>query len=138
MMVILIIIITWLLYLHLFTLLYINKIQFFRIYDTINVVNHMKKVNKRAKRRLFCLFTIFVLLITYVSYSTVTYWDEILSNKKEEKILKEKYANLLEDKEILEDDVVKLQDPEYVAKYAREKYLYSKDGELIIKIIDEN
>ena len=33
---------------------------------------------------------------------------------------------------------MKLQDPEYVAKYAREKYLYSKDGELIIKIVDEN
>ena len=56
---------------------------------------------------------------------------------KEEKELEEKYVKLLEEKEILEDDVVKLQDPEYVAKYAREKYLYSKDGELIIKIIDE-
>ena len=55
----------------------------------------------------------------------------------QEKELEEKYAELLEDKEILEDDFVKLQDPEYVAKYAREKYLYSKDGELIIKIIDE-
>ena len=41
-------------------------------------------------------------------------------------------------KEKLESDVIKLQDPDYVAKYAREKYLYSKDGELIIKIIDEN
>ena len=38
----------------------------------------------------------------------------------------------------MQTDVIKLQDPEYVAKYAREKYLYSKDGELIIKIIDEN
>jgi len=102
------------------------------------MVNHMKKVNKGAKRRLLCLFTIFVLLITYVSYTTITYWKEILSNMKEEKELEEKYVKLLEDKEILEDDVVKLQDPEYVAKYAREKYLYSKDGELIIKIIDEN
>lgn len=105
--------------------------------DNIIMVNHMKKVNKGAKRRLLCLFTIFVLLITYVSYTTVTYWKEILHNMKEEKELEKKYTKLLEDKEILEDDVVKLQDPEYVAKYAREKYLYSKDGELIIKIIDE-
>ena len=28
----------------------------------------------------------------------------------------------------------KLQDPDYVARYAREKYLYSKDGEIIIRI----
>ena len=36
--------------------------------------------------------------------------------------------------ETLEGKVVKLQDPEYVAKYAREKYLYTSDGELIIDL----
>ena len=98
----------------------------------------MKKVNKGAKRRLLLLFSIFVLLISYVSYTTVSYWKQILANNKEKTLLEDKYKELLSDKEILEEDVVKLQDPEYVAKYAREKYLYSKDGELIIKIIDEN
>ena len=102
------------------------------------MVDNMKKVNKGAKRRLLCLFSIFVLLISYVSYTTVTYWKQILANNNEKRELEEKYKELLSDKEILEEDVVKLQDPEYVAKYAREKYLYSKDGELIIKIIDEN
>ena len=34
-------------------------------------------------------------------------------------------------------DVDKLQDPDYIARYAREKYLYSKDGEFIIKIPEE-
>lgn len=98
----------------------------------------MKKVNKGAKRRLLCLFSIFIILITYVSYTSITYWKQILFNNKEKKKLEDRYEKLLSDKEILEEDVVKLQDPEYVAKYAREKYLYSKDGELIIKIIDEN
>lgn len=98
----------------------------------------MKKVNKGAKRRLLCLFSIFVLLISYVSYTTISYWKQILANNNEKRELEEKYKELLSDKEILEEDVVKLQDPEYVAKYAREKYLYSKDGELIIKIIDES
>lgn len=98
----------------------------------------MKKVNKGAKRRLLCLFSIFVLLISYVSYTTISYWKQILANNNEKRELEEKYNELLSDKEILEEDVVKLQDPEYVAKYAREKYLYSKDGELIIKIIDES
>lgn len=98
----------------------------------------MKKVNKGAKRRLLLLFSIFILLLTYVSCTTITYWKQILSNIDEKQKLEEKYNKLLSDKEILEEDVVKLQDPDYVAKYAREKYLYSKDGELIIKIIDEN
>lgn len=98
----------------------------------------MKKVNRGAKRRLLCLFTIFILLVSYVSYSTFAYWKQILSNEKEKKELENKYKELLSDEKILEENVVKLQDPEYVAKYAREKYLYSKNGELIIKIIDEN
>ena len=43
----------------------------------------------------------------------------------------------LKDKEDeLNNTVTKLQDPDYVARYAREKYLYSKDGEIIIRIPD--
>ena len=34
-------------------------------------------------------------------------------------------------------DANKLQDPDYIARYAREKYLYSKDGEFILKIPEE-
>ena len=29
-----------------------------------------------------------------------------------------------------------MQDPEYVARYAREKYMYTKNGEKILKIVD--
>ena len=97
-----------------------------------------RKVNKGAKRRLLLFFSVFLLLVSYVGYSTFNYWKQIYKNKKETREYQEKYEKLLSDKEILERDVVKLQDPDYVAKYAREKYLYSKDGELIIKIVDEN
>ena len=73
-----------------------------------------------------------------MSFTTFKYWKDIINNKKETKELNNKYKKLISDKDILENDVLKLQDPEYVAQYAREKYLYSKDGELIIKIVDEN
>lgn len=102
------------------------------------MVNNMKKVSKGAKRRLFFAMSFFVFLFIYTCYFTFNYWKQILSNKNEQKLLEKKYEELLVAEEVLETDVVKLQDPEYVAKYAREKYLYSKDGELIIKIIDEN
>ena len=39
--------------------------------------------------------------------------------------------------DVLNQEIIKLQDPEYLARYAREKYFYSKDGELIIKLPDE-
>ena len=103
------------------------------------MVNDMgKRENKGAKRRLFLWFSVFVLIIFYVSYSTSKYWKEILKNKKEANKLQDDYDKLISEKEVLETDLLKLQDPEYVAKYAREKYLYSKDGELIIKIVDED
>ena len=35
---------------------------------------------------------------------------------------------LEEENAYLKVEVEKLQDPDYVARYAREKYLYSKDG----------
>ena len=40
----------------------------------------------------------------------------------------------LEEEENLKEEITRLQDPEYMAKYAREKYLYSKDNEIILKI----
>ncbi|MBQ3021564.1 MAG: septum formation initiator family protein [Bacilli bacterium] len=95
-------------------------------------------MNKGAKRRMLLLLVVFILLVSYVSYTSFTYWKQILSNNKEKELLEDKYTSLLNEEEILETDLIKLQDPEYVAKYAREKYLYSKDGELIIKIIEDN
>ena len=56
--------------------------------------------------------------------------------KKEISELKTAYMEKLEEEDILNDEISKLQDPEYLAKYAREKYLYSKDDEIIIKIED--
>ena len=34
----------------------------------------------------------------------------------------------------LESEVVKLQDPDHMARYAREKFGYTKDGELILRV----
>ena len=41
---------------------------------------------------------------------------------------------LKEDEENLNIELKKLQDPDYIARFARENYLYSKNGEYIIKI----
>ena len=64
-------------------------------------------------------------------------WGKIIDKYQEKRSLEEKYASLIEEEKVLEKEVNKLQDPEYIAKYAREKYLYSADGEYIIKIVEE-
>ena len=62
---------------------------------------------------------------------------KIYDKYKEKSELEEKLARLEAEEKTLKLDADKLKDPDYVARYAREKYLYSKDGEFIIKIPEE-
>jgi cell division protein DivIC len=62
---------------------------------------------------------------------------KIFEKYQEKKELEDKLVSLKEKEEELKVDAKKLQDPEYIARYAREKYLYSKDGEYILQIPDE-
>lgn len=94
----------------------------------------MKKVTKKDKRRLTVLFCVFVPLLVLFISNMFSYWSSIFSNIKEKHELEEIYMSILEEEELLKSEIEKLQDQEYVARYAREKYLYSKEGELIIKI----
>ena len=59
-----------------------------------------------------------------------------IEKKKEQKEYTVKLEKLKDKEDELNNTVTKLQDPDYVARYAREKYLYSKDGEIIIRIPD--
>ena len=54
--------------------------------------------------------------------------------KNEDKELNVKLDNLKDEEEVLKSEVKKLKDPVYVAKYAREKFLYSGDNEYIIRM----
>ncbi len=94
----------------------------------------MKKVTKKDRRRITLLIIIFIPLLTIFMSNMFSYWSQIYNNIKEKKELELLYREILEEEETLKSEIVKLQDDEYVARYAREKYLYSKDGEIIIKI----
>ncbi len=58
---------------------------------------------------------------------------QIYKNRKETARLSTKYENLLSEQKKLSSEVAKMQDPEYVVRYAKEKYLYSTDNEIIIR-----
>ncbi len=91
-------------------------------------------MTKKDKRRITLLMLIFIpLLIMFVS-RMFSYWSVIYSNVKEKKELELKYKEILEREDLLKSEISKLEDEEYVARYAREKFLYSKDGEIIIKL----
>lgn len=80
---------------------------------------------------------IFVALFMLILIGTVfNDWTLIKENVRETEELNERYQTLLEEEASLNSEVIKLQDPEYVARYAREKYMYTKNGEKILKIVD--
>lgn len=83
-------------------------------------------------------FAIYILLIFGIvgmlGFSCFNIWTQIYENDKKVNELQEKYDKLVDEEYTLSGQVNKLQDPEYVAKYAREKYLYTSKGELIIDI----
>ena len=96
-----------------------------------------KKKNKKKARRMlvFGLTSIFVICTT--SFTIGKYWVEIFDKYREKNELDIELTALKEKEEELKVDANKLQNPDYIARYAREKYLYSKDGEYILQIPEE-
>lgn len=93
----------------------------------------MKRTKKEKKRMFFISSVIIVLLISLVN-SVTKDWVKIMENKSKIDSLNKEYNELLNDEEKLVSEVTKLQDDEYIARYAKEKYMYSADGETIIRM----
>ena len=91
---------------------------------------HMKK----SAKRICCFGMIAFVSIVAILLSVFKVVSQIIDKYQEADNLEIKLADLKEEEEILNNEILKLQDPEYLARYAREKYFYSKDGELIIRI----
>ena len=96
-----------------------------------------RRITKASKRRLTIFGTLSVFAIIYfifsLFYNIYTIYD--LINEKDK--LEKKYVALQEQAEDLKIDIEKLNDPDYLANYARENYLYSKDGEYVLQLKEE-
>lgn len=96
-----------------------------------------KIVPKASKRRLTLLGPLSLVVIIYFLFTVGVYSYRLINLSIEERNLKEKLISLQAEEESLKIEIQKLKDPDYLARYARENYLYSKDGEYIIKL-EEN
>lgn len=97
----------------------------------------MAKKTKKARRRFFLLGIGSIVIIVGTTLSIGKYWVDIFDKYQEKNELNKELENLREKEEQLKVDADRLQNPDYVARYAREKYLYSKDGEYILQIPEE-
>lgn len=97
-----------------------------------------KKKKSKFKYRLFLFIPTCLCVLVAIFVSIGSYWVQISEKYQEKSDLENLVLKLKEKEEELKVDVEKLQDPEYVARYAREKYMYSKDGEIILRLPEED
>ena len=93
-----------------------------------------KKLKRKRVKRIILVTLLCLGINAYVLYSVVSILKDVHTMKNEDKELNVKLDNLKDEEEVLKSEVKKLKDPVYVAKYAREKFLYSGDNEYIIRM----
>jgi cell division protein DivIC len=92
----------------------------------------------RKKKLLFrrlSLFLVFAAVISYFLISSSVSQSSMLEAKvAQKKQLDKKLAELEKKEQILSEEIVKLNDDEYLAKLARKEYFFSEQGEIIFNI----
>lgn len=102
----------------------------------MNMGKKRKRKASKSKIRIFISLIIFGSVTAALGYNCLSNILQIQSMREEKKNLQDQLVGLQEEKESLETDILKLEDPDYIAKYVREKYFYSKAGELILRLDD--
>lgn len=92
-----------------------------------------RKVKKKSVRILI-FGTLSAFIIVYFLFSIGNYAIKIHNLKVDESSLKSELKDLKNDEELLKNELTKLKDNNYLARFARENYLYTKDGEYVIQI----
>jgi len=96
---------------------------------------------KRKRKVLFRRLAVFFVLATIISavmISTFISRTSALETKLDEKErLETELANLQKQQKHLEEEIVKLNDEEYIAKLARRDYFLSQEGEIIFNIPED-
>lgn len=83
------------------------------------------------------IFLFFGAIISTLAYTLVLNMRNVIVMKSELKDLQKEEEELLAKEEEVEADIKRLSDPLYMARYTREKYLYSREGEIILRFEDE-
>lgn len=96
-----------------------------------------KRIPKKSKKRLIVFGIPCLIVILYFIFQLMFYVYKIYDLKSEEhKLNNQLNEEKFKEKE-LRTEIDKLHDPDYIARYARETYSYSKNGEYIIKLKDK-
>ena len=93
---------------------------------------------ERRKKNRFMGWVLILVMLLFIlpTYNLVQSYQTLLERRQKLVELQEKYDELSKEKEYQENLSKRLKDDDYVAKYARAKYFYAKEGETIYNIPD--
>jgi cell division protein DivIC len=115
----------------------VAKIQSFYVQQQEFATLTTSRKKKLIFRRL-SLFFIFAAFVCYFMISSILSQTSTLNAKMDQKKqLDKEYSNLKKQQEILKEDIVKLNDDDYIAKLARKEYFFSNKNEIIFTLPDE-
>ncbi|MFT4415992.1 FtsB family cell division protein [Fredinandcohnia humi] len=94
-------------------------------------------MKRRGLVRRLIAFSILAAIISYALVSTILSQHKTLDNKLNQKEkLHEELVTLKDEQVLLEEEIVKLNNDEYIEKIIRRDYFLSKEGEIIFKVGD--
>lgn len=102
----------------------------------------IQKKNRKRRRQLLYrrLLTMGLLIGSFIVAASIMYTNRLtkLAEAKENLAAYQKeYDKLLETEEYYRNEISKLENEDYIAKLAREKYFKSEEGEIIFKLPEE-
>ena len=93
-----------------------------------------KRKKKASGNRLMIFGSLSIFIIAFFVYTLFSYIIQVKDLNNEQVNLQNNLVALKEEESNLKNEIEKLRDEDYLARFARENYMYSKDGEYIIKV----
>jgi cell division protein DivIC len=95
----------------------------------------------RKRKLLFRRLSLFFVFAAFLSYllvsSLISQNSKLEAKMAEHQELKSELAELKKQEDILNENIIKLNDDEYIAKLARKEYFFSEKNEIIFNIPEE-
>ncbi|WP_449538340.1 FtsB family cell division protein [Ferdinandcohnia sp. Marseille-Q9671] len=95
------------------------------------------QIKRKGLIRRLLAFAMLVAIVSYVLVSMVVSQHKAMDEKHSQKEQLQKELTSLKDEQVLlEEEIVKLNNDEYIEKIIRRDYFLSKEGEIIFKVGD--
>jgi cell division protein DivIC len=93
---------------------------------------------KKLLARRLTMFLVFASILTYLMISsTISQTTKLNAKLAQKKELKQQLTELKMQQDILNENIIKLNDDDYIAKLARKEYFFSEKNEIIFNIPED-